>query len=522
MTKIFILFVNELLKISKKLSVYIMLIIMIAGMFAATGIYKYSQASQENLQNQANSQNGDDFTKTVMNRNLTDAQTQLSQTNAEIANASPAQKKQLEIEATDLQYNIDSINTAISMNVFLNSDYYLALAIQDVASYKTELNDLQAQPADTLTQSQKDEETLLTSLIPKMQDAVTNKDFKEYTEVINQKLNADTSLSQTDKDIQLEQNNLRLKYNVTKEEDNSASQGNVSTTVISVTFSTPPNPDDIITDIGTARKSLAYNLDFVANQSSPVSLTPERRAIITDDIAVYLKQLNTGATQTDNFSIMNGIMAVGIFFIELLLLILAGGAISQELSTGSIKSLVISPTKRWKIYVAKLLSLIAVGVIAAILCYAVGILVYGVFFGLSNASPYIYVSLGKALLMNFYLFTLAKLFLGLIPVVFYLVLALMLSTITRNTAASVGISIGVLFGGKIAYSILTSLLTGAWLKFLPFSNFDFASKVFAFDPSISASSGVNTSLAFSAIYMIAFICIMFYIGLDSFTRRDIK
>jgi ABC-2 type transport system permease protein len=514
--------VNELLKISKKLSVYIMLIIMIAGMFVTAGIFKYSQAKLENSQSQANTQSGEDFTKNAMNRSLTVAQTQLSQINGKIAQASPAQKKQSEVQATDLQYQIDSMNTAIHMGVYLYSDYYVALALQDVASYKSELNDLQALPADALTQPQKDEEALLTSLIPQMQAAATNKDFKEYTEVINQKLNADTSMSQTDKDIQLEQNNLRLKYNVTNEEYNTALQGFSSATVLGVTSSTPPTPDDIITDIGTARKSLAYNLDYMANQSSPVPLTPERRIIITDDIAVYLKQLETGAIQTDNFTLMNDIMATGIFVIELLLLILAGGTISQELSTGSIKSLVISPTKRWKIYFAKLLSLIAVGAIAAILCYGAGILVFGAFFGLGHASPYIYVSLGKALLMNFYLFTLAKMFIGLVPVLFYLVLALMLSTITRNTAVSVGISIGVLFGSTIAYPILTSLLTGEWLKFIPFSNFDFAAKIFPLDPSISASFGVNTTLIFSAIYVIAFIAIMFYIGLDSFTRRDIK
>ena len=151
-------------------------------------------------------------------------------------------------------------------------------------------------------------------------------------------------------------------------------------------------------------------------------------------------------------------------------MILAGSAISQELSTGLIKSLVISPTKRCKIYVAKLLSLITVGVFSAAVCYVAGILAYGIFFGTGHISPYIYVSSGRALLMNFYLFTFEKLFVGLIPVLFYLVLALMLSTITRNTATSVGISIGIFFGGNVAYSILTGLLTGAWLKFLPFSN----------------------------------------------------
>ena len=55
MIKIFILFMNELYKISKKLSIYIMLIIMIAGMFVTAGIFKQVLASQASLQSQSGS-----------------------------------------------------------------------------------------------------------------------------------------------------------------------------------------------------------------------------------------------------------------------------------------------------------------------------------------------------------------------------------------------------------------------------------------------------------------------------------
>jgi ABC-2 type transport system permease protein len=509
LAKIIALYINELIKISKKISVYIILIVMLVGMFLTGGLLKYSQ---DRMKSQTTNTNSASFMKDDMQSRLTNLQSQLATTNTQIASASPEQKKLLDVDVTNLGYQIDSLNTAITMNVYLYTTYYIAQAIQDLCDYKTEANNLAALPAETLTQAQKDVQTLLASLIPRMDSVITNKSFKDYTSIINEKLSADTGMSQTDKDIQLEQNNLRLKHNVTNEDKNST----LGRFQISMTS------DDVINNIGIARRSLANNLDFSASQNAPIPLTSDRRAQITDDVTVYLKQLDTGAIQTNNFSLMGNVIGVGIFMIELLLLILAGGAISQELSTGSIKSLIISPTKRWKIYVAKLLSLITVGVIAAIICYFIGMLVYGVFFGLSSVSPYIYASSGNAILMNFYLFTFAKLFIGLIEVAFYMVLALMLSTITRNTAASVGISIGVLFGGIIAYTILTNLLTGEWLKFLPFANFDFSSKIFTFDPSIAASSSVNTTIAFSTIYIIITLCLMFYIGLDSFNRRDIK
>ena len=511
MAKIISLYINELIKISKKASVYVMILLMVAAMFLTGLIFKNIQDKQNS---QSTNPNASQFMKSDMQSRLTDLQTQLTQANQQIAAATtPVQKAQAQANATDLQYQIDSNNTSISMNVYLYTNYYIALAIQDVATYKTTVNDLQALPAATLTQAQKDQITLFTSLIPRMLAVITNKDFKDYTAIINQVVNANADMSQTDKTIQLEQNNLRLKYNVTNADLNNKIGGmRIATTT----------PDDVISNIGTARRSLANNLDFSANAQSPVPLTSDRRTQITNNIKVYTKQLDIGAMSTGNFTDMKYIMAIGIFMIELLLLILAGGAISQELSTGSIKSLIISPTKRWKIYVAKFVSLLTVCIIAAIICYFIGLLVYAVFFGLSTITPYIYTSSGNAMQMSFYLFTFAKLFIGLIQAVFYLVLALMLSTITRNTAASVGISIGVLFGGSIAYGIISALLTGEWMKFLPFPNFDFASKIFTFDPSISAVTGVTTTIAFSTVYMIIAVCLMFYIGLDSFNRRDIK
>ncbi|MEI6578900.1 MAG: ABC transporter permease subunit, partial [Eubacteriales bacterium] len=448
-----------------------------------------------------------------MESRLSNLQTQLTKINTESASATPEQKAQLNVDAANLQSQVDSINTSITMDVYLYTDFYIAQAIQNVATYKTEANNLNAIPAAALTQAQTDEKVLLASLIPGMEKVITNKDFAVYTELINQQLNANTDISQTDKAIQLEQNNLRLQYNVTNEDKNNSVRHNDFATVTA---------DDIISNIGLARKSLAYNLDFSANQNAPVPLTNERRTQITDNITVFIKQLDVGATSTDNFMHMGYILTVGTFMFELLLLMLAGGAISQEISTGSIKSLIISPTKRWKIYFAKLMSLATVGAIAAVLCFLIGILANGVFFGFNSGSPYIYISSGTAMIMNFYVFSLAKLFVGLIPVAFYMVLALVLSTVTRNTAASVGISIGVLFGGTAAYPVLANILTGEWMKFLPFPNFDFVSKIFTFDPSISAIPGVSTTIAFSAVYVVITVCLIFYIGLDSFNRRDIK
>lgn len=55
---------------------------------------------------------------------------------------------------------------------------------------------------------------------------------------------------------------------------------------------------------------------------------------------------------------------------------------SHEMSTGTIKSLIIAPVKRWKIYLAKYLSMLAVMLVLILYTYAVASLTNGLLFGL--------------------------------------------------------------------------------------------------------------------------------------------
>ena len=106
--------------------------------------------------------------------------------------------------------------------------------------------------------------------------------------------------------------------------------------------------------------------------------------------------------------------------------------------------------------------------------------------------------------------------------------AFMLSVITRNTAASVGISIGVYFGGSMAMGIVTQLFRGEWIKFIPFSNLSLSNKFFPYsgvNDILSEMTGVetvgSTSLAFSLCYLAVLCICLLYIAKDSFCRRDI-
>jgi len=116
---------------------------------------------------------------------------------------------------------------------------------------------------------------------------------------------------------------------------------------------------------------------------------------------------------------------------------------------------------------------------------------------------------------------------GAITIIVFAAFALMLSTITRNTAASVAISIAFVFIGSAAVTVLKLFLSGEWLKFIPFNNIDISDRVF---PPIADTMGTSylqsgsqgIPLSFSLCYIAVIMFLIIYTGLDSFKRRDIK
>ena len=227
-----------------------------------------------------------------------------------------------------------------------------------------------------------------------------------------------------------------------------------------------------------------------------------------------------------------GMLGIGLFFLLLLLMIVAGGTVSQEMATGSIKSLIIAPVRRWKIFVAKLIAVLTLAAAGGLITWGLSLLVDGIFFGFSTQPAYVFAVGGTAHSMPFLLFFLARTGVELIPVLVYAFFALLLSTVTRNTAVAVGLSMATYFVGNIAYAFVAQLTQDEWVRFLPFANLSLTSRIFPTlsgasltgvlsGASITDAAGVTGSLAFSACYLAVLCFLMLYTAFDSFTRRDI-
>jgi ABC-2 type transport system permease protein len=512
--KLFALYTNEMIKTYRKASVIIILSIMIVGVIGIGGLMKFQETI--NTRRTQNSQNDTTFQKQNNQNNIDSQKKEISAIEDKMKTATGADLANLELQKENMQSQIDKLQYASDHGIMIGSPGYLSEAFDKLYSYQDSLNGLKAIPSEMLNATQKSQKTTMEGYISRLQKVLDNKDFKEYISVLNDEINSSDKTAD-EKKIYLDSNALRLKANLTG--------------LIDTATNTYDNSLQMLSQIENNKLSLLYNIDY-SNIMKP--LTQENRDKIKNDIAVSTYKLehrintvtsNSGTNIKD--MAMSGMTGFGLFALVILMMILAGGSVSQEMSTGSIKSLIISPTKRWKIFVAKLASLLTVGIIGAFLLYLISNIFFGIYYGYSSGSSYIYASNGVAHELNFYVLNLAKLFVNFAEVLVYLALALMLSVITRNTAAAVGISIAVYFGGSLASQFLLFFAKGEWLNFVPFYNLDFASKLFPNDSITAAMNGgigntVKTSLTFSFCYVVVILICMLYTALDSFNRRDIK
>lgn len=146
---------------------------------------------------------------------------------------------------------------------------------------------------------------------------------------------------------------------------------------------------------------------------------------------------------------------IGVFsligLITLMMCIFAGGSVSNEHSTGTIRMLLIRPAKRWKIILSKYLSNIIL-----ILIFAFSVLISISFVtviinGIKDITyPVLEIVDNNVVEVNFGLWIISKYIIALLPVLCIMTLAFMLSTLTKVTAIAVGVSIfGNLTGSTI-------------------------------------------------------------------------
>ena len=211
--------------------------------------------------------------------------------------------------------------------------------------------------------------------------------------------------------------------------------------------------------------------------------------------------------------------------VSILVIMMAGSAIATEYSKGTIKFLVMTPNKRWKILFAKLLNAVIIMVILTVVLSIITLIVGKIFFNGYEAYPYLYVENGEVHSLDHTAYVMLRFLSDDIDIFVYLLLALMLSVITRNTAVSTGVSIATYLGSSIVMTLLNAFVKADWLKFIPFNNMGITDRIFTNTTSMTMTMSEltnNVPLTFSLSVLGVCAILMIVTMFDSFNKRDIK
>ena len=211
-------------------------------------------------------------------------------------------------------------------------------------------------------------------MIDNYNKVIKDKDYSSYLKIQKDIINYDSTLTDDQKQMQLGVIDLMLSSNPNGE-DSKALETQVQNLMAA--------KQNLIDGVNSAGAVLSAD-DKSKLEDSVKVMRNTRLNMVMEQAAIALWRGTA----------ISAMISIGISVIAILVIIIAGGSVSSELSSGTIKSLIISPTRRWKIFTAKFLSITSVGLVCSILTLVAAIISYLVFFGSGEMSPYVYASSG--------------------------------------------------------------------------------------------------------------------------------
>jgi len=202
-----------------------------------------------------------------------------------------------------------------------------------------------------------------------------------------------------------------------------------------------------------------------------------------------------------------------ISLIALFAIVMGGGIVANEFSGGTIKLLLIRPSKRYKILLSKYVSVIEYTLLMLLVLFAVSFLLGGTLFSFKGAgTPFLENSGGKITEVNM-IVHIAQLYgLQCINLIMMVTLAFMISTVFRNSAMAIGIGVFLLTMGNIITMLLTKY---SWSKYILFANTNLNQYIDG-EPLVK-----GMTMTFSIIVLIVYFIIFNVISYFGFTKRDI-
>lgn len=207
----------------------------------------------------------------------------------------------------------------------------------------------------------------------------------------------------------------------------------------------------------------------------------------------------------------------------LLCIIIGGGIVSSEYSTGTVRLLMIRPVSRWKILFSKLAAVFIMGYGAMFTAFLLNIVSSGIAHGFGTlGTPMLALKDGVVVHQNFILSLIPNLMFASISLIFIIAVVFFFSTVGRNTALAVGLTMVGFLGSMPAAQVAANLkMTWIGSTFLPYVNLT----TFAGGESWVLQSleqmGVTLNATMGAVQLLVIAVVLTVISFLVFTKRDV-
>jgi ABC-2 type transport system permease protein len=278
----------------------------------------------------------------------------------------------------------------------------------------------------------------------------------------------------------------------------------------------------IVKFTGTQTQSTDWKADIVTQNQEfkKASEMPGQMQITKDSYALKI-QTNEYRLENDIPPIQNKSLwgfaedSVGglVSLIALFAIIMGGRIVANEFSDGTIKLLLIRPSKRWKILVAKYISIMGYTLLMLLVLMIGSFIIGGILFSFKGAGmPFLTNSNGIITEVNMVAHIIQLCGLNSISLVMMVTLAFMISTVARNSGMAIGIGVFLLTVGNL---ITLLLIRFNWSKYILFVNTDLNQYING-QPIVE-----GMTMTFSIIVLIVYFIAFNFISYISFTKRDI-
>lgn len=285
---------------------------------------------------------------------------------------------------------------------------------------------------------------------------------------------------------------------------------------------------EIMLDEETFNQQYSYQISKGMTYENYKKDFEDQQKKVEEAIELDWYSLDNGIPQimfhNDARSSVDQIYLAYVSIVIVLSIIIAGGIVSSEFSTGTVRLLMIRPVSRWKFLFSKLMAVLVIGYSTLILSVALLMISSGITYGFGGFSTKVITFVGGSIVSkNYILSIIPKLLFSSISLIFIIAFALTLSTITRNTALSVGLTMMMYLGSSPA----TLMLTGLNMKWVTKTIFPYMNLSSFYGDSINLQMikqqlGVTLNPNFGAAYLLIVAAILLIISFISFVKRDVK